>query len=223
MKTQGHKILFLIALIAFALGYSQIKISGRVMFKSKGVSEVNVTLKDTYDGATTDAQGNFSFETSEKGSHQITFTHPRYEEVVKIVNIENQNIIVDADLKEQISEIEAVVVSAGSIEASDRKRATALLSPIDIYTTAGSDGQISSALNYLPGVQKVGESGGLFIREVQEQNLESLWMEALSITIFLIPYPELREEINLILHFSKEIYSQVAVILHCMGRLFPEY
>ncbi|AZB24127.1 TonB-dependent receptor [Chryseobacterium bernardetii] len=164
MKTQGHKILFLIALIAFALGYSQTKISGRVMFKSKGVSEVNVTLKDTYDGATTDAQGNFSFETLEKGSHQITFTHPRYEEVVKIVNIENQNIIVDADLKEQISEIEAVVVSAGSIEASDRKRATALLSPIDIYTTAGSDGQISSALNYLPGVQKVGESGGLFIR-----------------------------------------------------------
>ncbi|MFC3159980.1 TonB-dependent receptor plug domain-containing protein [Chryseobacterium arachidis] len=38
------------------------------------------------------------------------------------------------------------------------------MTPIDIYTTAGADGQISSALTYLPGVQKVGETEGLFIR-----------------------------------------------------------
>ena len=164
MKTQGHKILFLIALITFTLGYSQIKISGKVTFKNKGVNEVNVTLKDTYDGATTDAQGNFSFNTTEKGSHKITFTHPKYEEIEKEITVENQDIVVNADLKEQISEIDAVVVSAGSIEASDRKRATALLTPLDIYTTAGADGQITSALTYLPGVQKVGESEGLFIR-----------------------------------------------------------
>ncbi|WP_160138221.1 TonB-dependent receptor [Chryseobacterium sp. c4a] len=164
MKTQGHKILFLIALITFTLGYSQIKISGKVTFKNKGVNEVNVTLKDTYDGATTDAQGNFSFNTTEKGSHKITFTHPKYEEIEKEITIENQDVVVNTDLKEQISEIDAVVVSAGSIEASDRKRATALLTPLDIYTTAGADGQITSALTYLPGVQKVGESEGLFIR-----------------------------------------------------------
>ncbi|WP_312297480.1 TonB-dependent receptor [Chryseobacterium sp.] len=164
MKTQGYKIFFLIAFLTYMMGYSQIKISGKVTFKNKGISEVNVTLKNTYDGATTDAQGNFTFETSEKGSHVITFTHPKYEEIEKAVNIENQEITLNADLKEQISEIDAVVVSAGSIEASDRKRATALLTPLDIYTTAGADGQISSALNYLPGVQKVGESEGLFIR-----------------------------------------------------------
>lgn len=164
MKTQGYKIFFLIALLTYMTGYSQVKISGRVTFKNKGIIEVNVTLKNTYDGATTDAQGNFSFETSEKGSHMITFIHPKYEEIEKAVNIENQEITLNTDLKEQISEIDAVVVSAGSIEASDRKRATALLTPLDIYTTAGADGQISSALNYLPGVQKVGESEGLFIR-----------------------------------------------------------
>ena len=38
------------------------------------------------------------------------------------------------------------------------------MTPIDIYTTAGADGQISSALNFLPGVQKVGETEGLFVR-----------------------------------------------------------
>ncbi|MBV2225197.1 MAG: TonB-dependent receptor, partial [Cloacibacterium sp.] len=35
---------------------------------------------------------------------------------------------------------------------------------IDVYTTAGANGQISSALETLPGVQKVGESEGLFVR-----------------------------------------------------------
>lgn len=164
MKIQGHKILFLIALLTFITGYSQVKISGKVTFRNKGVGEVNVTLKNTYDGTTTDAEGNFSFETSEKGSHILTFTHPKYEETEKAIVIDNQNVSFNAELKEQISEIDAIVVSAGSIEASDKKRATALLTPIDIYTIAGADGQISSALNYLPGVQKVGETGGLFIR-----------------------------------------------------------
>ncbi|ROH98962.1 TonB-dependent receptor [Chryseobacterium sp. G0240] len=164
MKPKGQKVLLLIFFLTYMMGYAQIKVSGKVTFKNKGVSEVNVTLKDTYDGATTDTQGNFSFETSEKGNRMLTFTHPKYEEVEKNITIESQEVVVSVQLKEQISEIDAVVVSAGSIEASDRKRATALLTPIDIYTTAGADGQISSALNYLPGVQKVGESEGLFIR-----------------------------------------------------------
>ena len=56
-------------------------------------------------------------------------------------------------IMKQINEINAVVITAGSIEASDKKRAAALLTPLDIYTTAGANGQISSALGYLPGVR----------------------------------------------------------------------
>lgn len=164
MKVQGQRLFLLISFLSFAWSFSQVKVSGKVTFKNKGVAEVNVTLKDTYDGATTDANGNFSFETSEKGDHFLTFTHPNYNDVEKPISIGNQDISVNIELKEQINEINAVVVSAGSIEASDKKRATALLTPIDIYTTAGADGQISSALNFLPGVQKVGETEGLFIR-----------------------------------------------------------
>lgn len=161
MKT---KLLFLVSFFSFILSFSQTKIRGKVTFKNKGISEVNVTLKDTYDGATTDLEGNFSFETTEKGSHILTFVHPKYNEIEKTILIADQEVSMNAELKEQINEIDAVVVSAGSIEASDKKRATALLTPIDIYTTAGADGQISSALNYLPGVQKVGETEGLFVR-----------------------------------------------------------
>ncbi|MCU7617556.1 TonB-dependent receptor [Chryseobacterium sp. PBS4-4] len=164
MKSNIHKIIFILFFFSIILNFAQVKISGKVTFKNKGIAEVNVTLKDTYDGATTDASGNFSFETSEKGAQKLTFTHVKYYEIEKPITIDDQNQTINAELKEQINEIDAVVVSAGSIEASDKKRATALLTPIDIYTTAGADGQISSALNYLPGVQKVGEAEGLFVR-----------------------------------------------------------
>lgn len=164
MKTKFHQIIILLFFFSFVQSFAQVKISGKVIFRNKGIPEVNVTLKDTYDGATTDANGNFSFETSEKGIQKLTFTHAKYYEIEKQINIEDKDQTINAELKEQINEIDAVVVSAGSIEASDKKRATALLTPIDIYTTAGADGQISSALNFLPGVQKVGETEGLFVR-----------------------------------------------------------
>lgn len=165
MKIQSIKNLTIVLFTAFSVVlHAQITISGKISFKNKGVKDISVTLKDTYDGATTDENGHYSFQTSEKGNQVLVFTNPKFVKVEKPILIENQNITINSELKEQISEIDAVVISAGSIEASDKKRATALLTPIDIYTTAGADGQISSALNYLPGVQKVGESEGLFVR-----------------------------------------------------------
>ena len=143
---------------------AQITVSGKVNFKNKGVKDISVTLKDTYDGSTTDAEGNYSFQTSEKGKQILVFSNPKFVEIEKPITLENQSVIINSDLKEQISEIDAVVISAGSIEASDKKRAAALLTPLDIYTTAGANGQVTAALETLPGVQKIGETEGLFVR-----------------------------------------------------------
>ena len=55
--------------------------------------------------------------------------------------------------------MKAVVISAGTFEASDQKRASAL-SPIDIVTTASANGDITNAIKTLPGTQQVGESEG---------------------------------------------------------------
>jgi hypothetical protein len=158
------KVLALIALVMAVTMHSQTTVSGKVVYKNKGIQDVSVTLKDTYDGATTDKDGNYSFETSETGNQTLIFTNPKYVETEKPVRLTGGVLKVDAELKEEISEIAAVVISAGSIEASDRKRATVLLTPIDIYTTAGANGQVTSALETLPGVQKVGETEGLFVR-----------------------------------------------------------
>jgi len=163
MKTRIFTLVFTFV-FTFTL-IAQITISGKVLGRNnKPLKDVSVTLKDTYDGATTDETGNYKFETSEKGSQTLIFSHPKFIEIEKSIQIEEKNLILNAELKESVSEIDAVVISAGSIEASDKKRATTLLTPIDVYTTAGANGQISSALETLPGVQKVGESEGLFVR-----------------------------------------------------------
>jgi hypothetical protein len=163
MKTRIFTLVFTFV-FTFTL-IAQITISGKVLGRNnKPLKDVSVTLKDTYDGATTDETGNYKFATSEKGSQTLIFSHPKFIEIEKSIQIEEKNLILNAELKESVSEIDAVVISAGSIEASDKKRATTLLTPIDVYTTAGANGQISSALETLPGVQKVGESEGLFVR-----------------------------------------------------------
>lgn len=162
--TTSARITFIFTMLMSISIWSQITISGKVTYRNKALKDVNVTLKDSYDGATTDADGNYSFSTTETGEKILVFSGKDYDEVEMPVTIEGKNISMNAVLKEQISEINPVVITAGSIEASDKKRATALLTPLDVYTTAGANGQISSALGYLPGVQKVGESEGLFVR-----------------------------------------------------------
>lgn len=163
MKTFS-KIFTIFLLLIIVSVSAQIKVSGKITYRNKGIPNISITLKDTYDGATSDADGNYSFETSENGNHTLVFSNSKFDEVEKSIVLANENLTVNAELKERISEIEAVVISAGSIEASDKKRATALLTPIDIYTTAGADAQLTSALGFLPGVQKVGETEGLFVR-----------------------------------------------------------
>lgn len=157
-------ILVLLLTLNFSLALAQTNVSGKITSKGKPIAGVNISIKDSYDGATSNDEGFYSFETTETGEQTLLFQHPKYEDVQKTIQLGNSPLSVNADLKAQINEIDAVVITAGAIEASDKKRATALLSPIDIYTTAGSDGQITKALEYLPGTQKVGETEGLFIR-----------------------------------------------------------
>ena len=163
MKLQRRILGLLLILMSISI-WSQITISGKVTFRNKALKDINITLKDTYDGATSDENGNYSFTTTESGDKIMVFSGTNYDELEIPVKLEGKDMTVPANLKAQINEINAVVITAGSIEASDKKRAATLLTPLDIYTTAGANGQISSALGYLPGVQKVGESEGLFVR-----------------------------------------------------------
>ena len=159
-----HQILFFSFLLISARGIAQTKVSGKVIDNKKSpLAGVSIALKDSYDGATTDSLGNYSFTSTEKGEQIITATSTGYKPFEEKINISDAPISLNIELKESITELRAVVISAGTFEASDAKRATAL-NPIDIVTTASANGDITSALKTIPGTQQIGEQDGLFVR-----------------------------------------------------------
>jgi hypothetical protein len=158
-------ILVFIQLIFFITSNAQTSIKGVVKNpKGKGIYGVSVAIRDSYDGATTDSSGNFSFTTMEKGEQLLTASSVGFKPYEIAVKPEGETISLTINLKEEFTELDAVTISAGTFEASDRKRATAVLDPIDIVTTASANGDITGALKTLPGAQQVGESEGLFVR-----------------------------------------------------------
>ena len=156
-----------LTLLIIVFGFSaraQVKIAGKITDgKGKPVSGVSVTLKDSYDGATTDSLGNFSFSTTEKGKKILETSIIGYKPFEQELSIESSNITVNVTMKELITELKAVVISAGSFVASDKNKG-AVLSALDIVTTPSANGDVTSAFKTLPGTQQVGESEGLFVR-----------------------------------------------------------
>ncbi len=151
-------------LLSGSSGMAQIKISGKITdTKSKPLPGVSVSIEESYDGATSDSAGNYSFTTLEKGDPVLKATSLGYKPFEQKLKITNDPIILNISLKEEITELKAVIISAGTFEASDQKKATAL-NPIDIVTTASANGDITNAIKTLPGTQQVGESEGLFVR-----------------------------------------------------------
>ncbi len=161
MKLLFTSAVFLISIITAS---SQTAIKGIVKDQKEFLLPgVSITIKDTYDGATTDSTGSFIFKTSEKGEKLLLVTAIGYKPLEQRVNLNNALQPLNFILKEEITELKAVVISAGAFEASDRKKTT-VLSPIDIVTTASGDGEVTGALKTLPGAQQVGEADGLFVR-----------------------------------------------------------
>lgn len=143
--------------------FGQTTLSGTVK-DSKGlpVAAANVFIDGTYDGATTAADGTFSFETSEKGAQVLVITFLGHDDLRIDIVVEGYKPK-DFILSENVNTLDAVVISAGSFSAGDNSKTT-VLKPLDIVTTAGSAGNIVAALQTLPGTQTVGESGRLFVR-----------------------------------------------------------
>ena len=155
-------VLILISLLGFT-AVSQTKISGKVVNKKKvPMVGVNVFIEGTYDGALTNEKGEFSFETEAKQNQILKFTLSGFLEVTEAIVIESY-VNQEFTLYQDMNTIDTVVISAGTIKAGDNSKVTAL-KPLDIVTTAGSAGDIVAALETMPGVNAVGESGRLFVR-----------------------------------------------------------
>lgn len=145
-------------------GFSQTKISGLVTDK-KGtpIPGCNVIVKDSYDGGSTDIDGKYTFETLESGNQIIQVKYVGFITTELAIVCDGEPKVIDISLKEDNTQLDPVNISAGTFEASDEKKAV-VLRPLDIVTTAGADGDISSVLSTLPGTQQVGDQTGIFVR-----------------------------------------------------------
>src|SRR5436309_3902884 len=116
---------FFSILLAYSplLLFAQVTISGKVGDKKNPLHGVSISLKDSYDGAISDSLGRFSFKTSEKGEQTLIVSSVGYKPYEQKITIEKNNLNFEIILKEEITELKAVVVTAGTFEASDKKRA----------------------------------------------------------------------------------------------------
>nr|WP_315150669.1 TonB-dependent receptor [uncultured Flavobacterium sp.] len=143
--------------------FSQTTISGKIVDeKNKPIPNSNIFIEGSYDGANSNSEGEFSFTTTAEGNQTLVVSALSFE--IKRLDIDinryqNQTII----LKRNLTELNEVIITAGTLEAGDKSRVS-VLKPLDILTTAGNPGDIVSALQTLPGTQVVGESGKLFVR-----------------------------------------------------------
>jgi hypothetical protein len=159
-----NSLLLLIVLTITTAANAQTTIRGKVTdAHGEAIPGANIFILDSYDGTSSDVNGDFSFSTSEIGKRILVVKFVGYKEYTTPVELNDTPLSLKIEIHEQINELEAVTINAGSFTAGEQGRRT-VFKAIDIATTAGATADIAGALNTLPGTQKVGESGRLFVR-----------------------------------------------------------
>jgi hypothetical protein len=143
---------------------SQFTIFGHITDR-KGLPLIgaNVSLKNTYDGATADTAGYFSFSVTDTGRKVLVVSYIGFKSMETNIYIRDSMHPLLLTMEEQPGEINSVVITAGAFETGELKRPI-VLKPMDIATTPSAVGDIFGALTTLPGTQIVGDEGGLYVR-----------------------------------------------------------
>ena len=147
------------------LAYAQeVSVRGNVMdHRGHPVAGANVFIKGTVYGATTAADGSFTFDVQLLGDTILVARHVtmRTAEIPVVIKTGMQPIRLQLTLRSTL--LEEASVDRRNHRAIDNNRSITLTT-MDIDTSPGSDGDVTTALRQFPGVQTVGESGALFVR-----------------------------------------------------------
>ena len=162
-----HRTLILSLCLAVTLGINaaaKSRLAGRVSYNQiRPLVGVNVWIEGSYEGTTTDAEGQFSFDTELTGSQRVIAKLSGFTDVaVSVVILTNATQEVNLTFTEKAYQLEGVTIKSRVFETSDVNKVTTL-DPVEIQTTS-TNANIVSALKTLPGAQQIGESGDLFVR-----------------------------------------------------------
>lgn len=128
------------------------------------VPYASVTIKNSSDGTVSDSTGFFALQTNLTGSQLLLITAVGYQPATyPFVSGDNKDTI-KIVLRSDTRQLGEVVITAGTIDATDDRMLT-IVKPVDILSNASSQGDIVSAFENLPGVQRNGgDQTGLFVR-----------------------------------------------------------
>ena len=139
---------------------SQTKVTGVVTDGRNPLVGVNVFIIGTIDGCLTDSLGRFSFQTSLTGEMTLKATFIGYEDYT-LTTIQTTDLLIT--MHERAATIDEVVVTVStySFGKSDNFKT---MDALDVVMAGNSCGDVVAALQTLPGTQKVGENGKLYVR-----------------------------------------------------------
>lgn len=163
MKIFFIVIFFLVNFNIFAQN-SGVKISGIVTGENnKPIDGANLVIEGTIDGATTDENGNFEFETTKTGKYNLIITAIDYAENIMNIEIESG---VDQNLKIKLSKeevkTEEILVTASSYTSGTNSQVT--LTPLEIVRIPGADADLYRAIITFPVSNQVDEGSRITVR-----------------------------------------------------------
>ena len=163
MKSYLKFSLIFIALFSSAAVEAQTSINGKISdSKGEPVIGANIFILGTIEGTSSNTDGIFSFKTSQQGTITLVVSFMGYEEFRKAADVallSGLNII----LKESHVDINQVEIVASNFNVG-QTQTLKKMNALDIVMTGSSNGDIYAAIQTLPGTQKVGEDGKLYIR-----------------------------------------------------------
>lgn len=150
------------ALAATCLLSAQTRIDGVVSDEHGPLVGVNVFVVGTIDGAVTDTLGRFSFTTARTGELTLRAVLLGYEEYSLVADATRLRSL-QIRMRERAASIDEVVVTA-STYSMGKSSQIKTLDALDVVMAGNSCGDVVAALQTLPGTQKVGENGRLYVR-----------------------------------------------------------
>ena len=126
-------------------------ISGTVKGERDSLLEgVNVVIKGTIDGATTDNKGYYEFETEKSGQQNLLFSFTEYaDKTIPIEITPGKNLSQNVKLTKEEVRTEEIIVTASSF-TSGQNNAVALTS-LEIARIPGADADLYRAITTFPG------------------------------------------------------------------------
>ena len=163
-------IIFL-ALTAVCEAFAQHPINGKVSDGQDPLIGVNVFVVGTLDGSITDSLGRFSFVTARSGEITLRASMLGYEEYEMTAHV-SQLKNLDIRLREKTASLDEVVVTASTYSIG-KSNQIKTMDALDVVMSGNSCGDIVAALQVLPGTQKVGENGKLYVRGGESEECQT--------------------------------------------------